>query len=90
MKRKITGEEYHRVVEGLYQMTDILLAVGIVELKISAKEELIFWDTQGGGQVDPAQLETFFDLIEDYFWHALDVDDRRRPGTETVEKVGKR
>lgn len=87
MKRTITPDEYHRVVEGLYQLTDILLAVGVAELKISAKEELIFWDTQGKGQVDPALLESFFELIEGYFWQKLEIDARRRPGTEVIRSA---
>jgi hypothetical protein len=78
MKRKITLAEYERVGEGLYQLTDILLAIGIAELQISAKKEEIYWDTQGKGQVDPALLDGFFDLIEGYYWKALETDARRR------------
>lgn len=69
--RKIKPPEYDRICEGLYMLTDMLVAVGVAELKISTKEETIFWDTQGGGQVDPGLLPRFFDRIEALYHELL-------------------
>lgn len=67
MKRKIKSEEADTAMEMLYQLTEILLAVGIVELKISKKEQEIFWDTEGGAQIDPEQLDKFSCLIDKHY-----------------------
>lgn len=40
--------------------------MGIAELKISAKEEEIFWDTQGGGMVDGERLNSVANMIDRY------------------------
>lgn len=66
--RTITPGEYHQVMETLEQLTAVLLAVGIVELKISKKETLIFWDTEGKGQIDPAALDTFASAVDRLFF----------------------
>lgn len=66
-KRKIKGDEYETACEMLYQLTEILLAVGIVELKISKKEQEIFWDTEGGGKINPAQLDKFSGVIDKHY-----------------------
>lgn len=66
-KRKIKGEEYETACEMLNQLTEILLAVGIVELKISKKDKEIFWDTEGGGKIDPVQLDKFSILIDRHY-----------------------
>ena len=70
-KRKITEDEFQVVGEALQYLTEILLDVGIVELKISKKEASIFWDTEDGGQISPDGLEDFSDLIETYFHKCL-------------------
>lgn len=66
-KRKITGEEYETACEMLNQLTEILLVVGIVELKISKKEREIFWDTEGSGKVDPVALDRFSVVIDKHY-----------------------
>lgn len=68
MKRTITPDEYDTACEMLYQLTDILLAVGIVELKISKKEKEIFWDTENGGKVNPEVLDKVSQKINDLFF----------------------
>lgn len=72
MKHTCTPEEYQTICEGLNQLTEILLVVGIVELKISKKEKLIFWDTEGKGQVDPKQLSAFFDLLDRHYFTLME------------------
>lgn len=66
-KRKITADEYHVVCEMLNQLTEILLVVGVVELKISKKDKEIFWDTENGAQVDSKELMAFSELIESHY-----------------------
>lgn len=71
-KRKVAGDEYETICEMLYQLTDILLAVGVVELKISKGDKEIYWDTEGGGLVDPEQLESFSRLINKHYMGILE------------------
>lgn len=67
-RRKITPNEYHRFCEALEHLTDLLLEVGVVELRISKARQEIFWDTEGGAQVSPEALEAFAVLIEAHFF----------------------
>lgn len=67
-RRTITPAEYEQVRGALEELAEILLAVGIVELKISKAEALIFWDTENKGTVDPDALAAFCDLIERHWW----------------------
>jgi hypothetical protein len=66
VKKKCTSEQFETISEMLYQLTDILLAVGVAELKISAKERDIYWDTQNGGMVDGEHLDRFAALLDRY------------------------
>lgn len=70
-KRKISGDEYPIACEMLYQLTEILLAVGVTELKISKKERDIFWNTEDGGMIDPEVLEQFSTNIDDFYIELL-------------------
>lgn len=65
MKRKIKPElgEFNTACEMLYQLTDLLLAVGIVEVSISKKTRSIEWDTEGGGLIDPDNLDIVSSVI---------------------------
>lgn len=74
MKRRITAAEFEQVSGALNELSDILLAVGIVELKISKAEALIFWDTEGKGKIDPDALTAFCDLIERHWWEVAQRD----------------
>lgn len=81
-KRKVTSEEYDTICEMLNQLTEILLVVGIVELKISKKEREIFWDTEGGGKIDPAALDKFSSLIDRHYMDiAMGTKDKGYLGT---------
>lgn len=77
-KRRITGEEYETACEMLNQLTEILLVVGIVELKISKKEREIFWDTEGGGKVDPMELDRFSHLIDSHWMNIVTKTQKER------------
>lgn len=67
MKRKIKGDEYETACEMMHQLTEILLVVGIVEIKISKKEREIYWDTEGGGKIDPKELDKFSSVIDKHW-----------------------
>lgn len=67
MKRTITVEEYEELCATFFQLTEILLIVGVVELKISKKEREIFWDTENKGKIDPLELERFGHLIDGHW-----------------------
>jgi hypothetical protein len=67
-KRKIkTQEEFDMLCALLGELTVILRIIGVVELKISKKEKEIYWDTEGGGMIDPLELDRFSHLVENYF-----------------------
>lgn len=72
-KRAITVDEFDVACVLMNQLTEILLAVGIVEVKISKKEKEIFWDTENRGKIDPVALEEFSNVIES---HYLDLAQR--------------
>ncbi len=71
-KRKITGDEYHILCDTFNQLAEILLVVGVVELKISKKDKEIFWDTENGAQVDPEALERFSAMVEEHYWQIIE------------------
>lgn len=52
----------------LYQLAEILISVGVTELKISKKEKEIFWDTENKGQIDSKELEKLNSLIEKHYF----------------------
>ena len=69
-KRTITPDEYDDACVMMQQLTEILLAVGIVEVKISQKEREIFWDTENKGKIDPEALKKFSALVDKH-WFTL-------------------
>lgn len=65
--RKITHDEGDVLVELVNELAEILTAIGIVEYKVSKKEQVIFFDTEKGARIDPARLQSFATLIENYY-----------------------
>lgn len=65
--RKITSDEGDVLIELVNELAEILTAIGIVEYKVSKKEQVIFFDTEKGAQIDPALLQSFAALIENYY-----------------------
>lgn len=80
-KRKIKVGEFDAICEMLNQLTEILLVVGIVELKISKREREIFWDTEGGGKIDPVALDRFSGLIDRHYMDIAMETDKGYIGT---------
>ena len=70
--RTITPDEYQQVCEMLNQLTELLAAAGIVEFKVSKKERLIFWDTEGKGQVSPDHLARLCRRVDDAYTDELE------------------
>jgi hypothetical protein len=66
MMRTITPAEFQDTADMLFDLTALLLEAGIVELRISKREEIIFWDTEGKGQIDPEALQSLVALISGY------------------------
>lgn len=66
-KRTITADEFTVVCNMIAQLTEILLVVGIVEIKISKKEKEIYWDTENKGKIDPKELEKFSSYVEKFY-----------------------
>lgn len=71
-KRKITGEEATLINSFLEELSELLEAVGIVDLKYSAADKVFVWDTKGGGMVDPKMLRLVSDGIDDLYAKALE------------------
>lgn len=69
-KQTCTPDQFDTICEMMQQLTEILLAVGVVEVKISKKEREIFWDTENGGKVDGAELDRFSTVIDKH-WFTL-------------------
>ncbi len=71
-KRKITVEEKALVNSFLEELAELLEAVGIMELTYNAEKKDFFWDTKGGGMVDPKMLRLVSDGIDDLYAKALE------------------
>lgn len=66
-KRKCTQEDFHTIVEVTDYLAHILAGMGIVEYRFDQKRREIYWDTSGGGMIDPERVEAFANLIENHF-----------------------
>lgn len=72
-ERTITEAEYQDVCAMLNNLTELLVAAGVVELKISKKERLIFWDTENKGRVSPDHLKRLCKTIADAYDRELET-----------------
>lgn len=66
-KKKITKEQFDELCGTLDTLTQPLVAIGVVEFRISKAEKKIYWDTEKGGMVDGKLLTDFSELMEQFF-----------------------
>lgn len=78
MKRTITGDEYEELCATFYQLTEILLEIGVAELKISKKEKEIFWDTENKAQIDPDKMYAFSEAVARLAFDFAIKEERRK------------
>lgn len=78
MKRTITEDEFDELCAALYQLTEILLEIGVVELKISKKEKEIFWDTENKAQIDPDKMYAFSEAVARLAFDMERKEERRK------------
>lgn len=67
MMRKIKADEGPILIEMVHQLAEILTAIGVVEYKVSKKEHEIFFDTEGGAQIDPGKLKAFAEVVDKHY-----------------------
>ena len=72
-KRKCKPEEFDRICEAMDYLAHTLADMGVVQYRFDRAKREIFWDTEGGGQIDPERVEAFASLIEAHYLESLEA-----------------